>query len=384
MTMTTDPPIPLIATADDRARTGTGQPLPPGHGNNPQRISQATYGRFRTIDLHITEARHPRRPPCQPGGRSEQGRKMSWSQICTALDVWRHLGGTALTILGGESSLHPDFVHALRYARAIGYDEIATVTDGLAPAARTLRGLAPTELSYVQISLDGGSHLTHDQLHGPGAFATTMATAADLTERGFDVRFTCTVSRTNRDDCLKLLDLADRLGIRRITYQALSPIGRGRADHGAALTPREWIAFYQQLPGAAAGHSTDVHYQPAHAYPDTLDAFTATGYPGCRGRTLDRISLFPDGRCYLCSALAGTDLHYATMTPDGTITLNRDDNEFDLFTATLTHPACGVCTLRPACGGGCPAETVLTGSASCADDPGILPVCRLWTTPLPT
>ncbi len=211
-------------------------------------------------------------------GRPDRTTTMPWSQICTALDVWRRMGGSTLTVLGGEPTEHPDFVHVLRYARVLGYEQVTTITNGLAPAARKLRALAPTEVSSIQISLDGGSHLTHDQIHGPGTFATAITTVTDLTERDFDVRFRCTV-------------------------------GRDRADREAALTPREWIAFYQQLPQTAAGHATRVRYQPTYASTHMVDTLAAGGYPGCLGRTLNQISIFPDGRCHLCSYLAGTDRH---------------------------------------------------------------------------
>lgn len=123
--------------------------------------------------------------------------------------------------------------------------------------------------------------------------------------------------------------------------------------------------------------------QPTWASADQAVRFAEAGFAGCRGRALDRISVFPDSRSYVCSYLAGTPLHFATTGHDGTITLNRERNEFDLFTAGLTQPACGDCRGVSACGGGCPAEQVVDGAASCETDPELVPVCRLWTTTVP-
>jgi radical SAM protein with 4Fe4S-binding SPASM domain len=62
---------------------------------------------------------------------------------------------------------------------------------------------------------------------------------------------------------------------------------------------------------------------------------------------------------------------------DGQVVLNRGDNEFDLFTRPLVSSACGGCKVS-ACQGGCPAEEIVMGGSSCAAEPDIVPVCRLW------
>ncbi|MEU2031108.1 hypothetical protein [Nocardia amamiensis] len=131
---------------------------------------------------------------------------------------------------------------------------------------------------------------------------------------------------------------------------------------------------------AVAGHhrrdNTRVWYQPTYARRDQMECYAAEGYQGCIGRTLDRISIFPDGRCYVCSYLFDTKLNFAQMV-DGQVELNHGTNEFDLFTSSLAESSCGGCK-SSACMGGCPAEELVMGSASCAAYDDIVPVCRLW------
>lgn len=120
-------------------------------------------------------------------------------------------------------------------------------------------------------------------------------------------------------------------------------------------------------------------FPPTYARRDRIGHYADQGYRGCVGRTLDRISVFPDGRAYVCSYLFDTDRHFATMTDDGTVRLNPDPgNEFNLFTGVLSTSACGGCKAPTACLGGCPAEELVMGASSCADDEDIVPVCRLW------
>jgi radical SAM protein with 4Fe4S-binding SPASM domain len=229
----------------------------------------------------------------------------------------------------------------------------------------------------VQISVDGGSAESHDSVRGEGRFDETLATVTELCERGFDTRIICTVSKRNEADCLKLLDLSDELGVSLVKYHVLSVIGRGHGSPEDGLEPPQWLEFCDRLHTAAQGYKTRVWYQPTFARRSDMSRFEAEGYRGCIGRTLDRISIFPDGRAYVCSFLFDTDLHFAE-TRDGRIALNKGPNEFDLFTGALSSPGCGACKAPGSCMGGCPAEEVVDGRASCTAYPDIVPVCRLW------
>jgi radical SAM protein with 4Fe4S-binding SPASM domain len=131
------------------------------------------------------------------------------------------------------------------------------------------------------------------------------------------------------------------------------------------MQPTEWIAFYEQLERVAPTYHTRVWYQPTYARRDRVAGYAADGYRGCIGRTLDRISIFPDGRAYVCSFLFDTDLYFANMI-DGRIVVNKASNEFDLFTRVLTQVSCGGCKVPGMCIGGCPAEELV----STVDDSG--------------
>jgi radical SAM protein with 4Fe4S-binding SPASM domain len=288
--------------------------------------------------------------------------------IVQTLTAWRQMGGSKLTILGGEPTLHPQFSDAIRHATVVGYEHVITTSNGLGPAIRKFRRMTPEDFAYIQISLDGGSATSHDQVRGNGTFDQALRNVAELVERGFDTRIICTVNRVNAGDCMNLLDIADEIGVSLVKFHVFSVIGSGHGAVEWGMQPLEWIKFYEQLERVAPGHRTRVWYQPTYARRDRIAGYAADGYRGCIGRTLDRISIFPDGRAYVCSFLFDTDLHFASMV-DGQIVLNHRDNEFDLFTRVLSKASCGGCKVPGACMGGCPAEEIVMGSASCASVP---------------
>lgn len=353
--------------------------MPGGTGvaeSGPEHIDRVAYGRFRNVYLYITEACQLRCEHCYMGERLERALKMPLGRIVETLATWRRLGGSKLTILGGEPTLHPDYVAAIRAADRLGYEHVITTTNAQAPARRKFRSLEPSDFAYVQVSLDGGSPASHDAIRGAGTFDTALGTAAELTKRGFDTRIICTVNQANRDDALKLLDVADDLGTSLVKFHVFSTIGIGHGNPELAMTPPEWVDFCDHLNEVAKDYQTRIWYQPTYARREQMARYAAEGYQGCIGRTLDRISIFPDGRCYVCSYLFDTDLFFAQMDGDR-VRLNHGENEFDLFTKPLLASSCGDCKAS-ACLGGCPAEEVVMGTSSCAAYEDIVPVCRLW------
>lgn len=372
--MTTALPMPRLRPSDD----GYGHARMPRSFSDPapERIDRVPYGRFRNVYLYITEACQLRCETCYMGERLERALKLPLPQIVEWLTTWRRMGGSKLTVLGGEPTLHPDFVAAVRAAQALGYEQVITTTNAQLSARKKFQGMTPDDFAYVQVSVDGGSPRSHDSIRGEGTFEQALETTAELTERGFDTRIICTVNQANADDALRLLDLADELDVSLVKFHVFSTIGTGHGNAGLAMTPPQWVAFCDRLNEVAPRYRTRVWYQPTYARVEQMARYEAEGYQGCIGRTLDRISIFPDGRCYVCSYLFDTDLYFARMQ-DGQVVLNRRENEFDLFTKPLANSACGSCKAS-GCLGGCPAEAIVTGTSSCKEDEGIVPVCRLW------
>lgn len=371
-----DLPLPARHGARSGDQYGHGR-MPRGlAAPQPERIDRVPYGRFRNVYLYISEACQLRCEHCYMGERLDRALKMTLPQIVDTLTTWRRMGGSKVTILGGEPTLHPNFTDAIRAANQIGFEHVITTTNAQAPARRKLALMQPSDFAYVQVSLDGGSPGTNDAIRGMGTFNEALATIAELAARGFDTRIICTVNRANKGDALRLLDIADGLGVSLVKYHVFSEIGNGHSSADMAMTPPEWVDFCEVLERTAPHYQTRAWYQPTYVRAGQMSRYAAEGYAGCIGRTLDRISVFPDGRCYVCSYLFDTSLHFAEMR-EGQVVLNKGDNEFDLFTSPLVSSACGGCKAS-ACLGGCPAEPVVTGTSSCKEYPDIVPVCRLW------
>jgi MoaA/NifB/PqqE/SkfB family radical SAM enzyme len=94
---TADLPMPAV-------RDGYGHARMPGRNAapDPGRIDRVPYGRFRNVYLYISEACQLRCEHCYMGERLDRAMKMPLSQITDWLGTWRRMGGSKVTILGGE------------------------------------------------------------------------------------------------------------------------------------------------------------------------------------------------------------------------------------------------------------------------------------------
>jgi MoaA/NifB/PqqE/SkfB family radical SAM enzyme len=301
------------------------------------------------------------------GSRLERGLAMPYEKASTTMDHCRRLGAEYLTFVGGEPTLHPDLPRLVERANELGYRKVMIDSNGL--SIKHLLNVDPKGLYYVRISLDGATAATHEKVRGPETYEKAIASVRDLVRLGYSVRITYTVFTFNSHELPAMLSLAQSLGVTLVNLHSFSEEGLGRAHPDWSLTPEQWIDFCAQFETLKRKFDIPVRYPPTWVRPENLTEYTERGFRGCLGCSVDRLSIFPDGRCYICSLLFDTALNFGLMTENGFI-LNRGLNEYELFTkAAIGAP-------EPALMG-CPAEAYLDA----VPHKDFVSVCRLWRTP---
>lgn len=345
--------------------TTTSVPLPAPVLRDRSRVH---YRRFHNIYLYITERCQLRCGHCYMGDRLERGLVMPLDQAKDIIRYARELGGEYLTFLGGEPTLHRHLPAMVDYALSLGYTQIMINSNGL--LERTIDRIHPDKLHYISFSLDGATAETHDLVRGEGTWAKTTACIRETVAAGYAVRIICTISQVNLHEAPMVLELADDMGVKMVNFHSFSEEGLGVGKTGWSLSPGEWIAFYEHLETIKDQYRTSIWYPPTYATAERLPRYVDEGYRGCVGCSLDRLSIFPDGRCYVCSVLFDEPMHFATLTDKG-LELNRGVNEFELFTAAVRQAP------EPWLSG-CPAEQVLERHGKRPAEEGVVSMCRLW------
>lgn len=161
-------------------------------------------------------------------------RPIPWPRLQEILREHRAAGVTHLDLDGGEPTLHPNLLDALRLARELGYREVNVTSNGRRLADRQAAAdLLATGVGSVLVSLHGADADVHDAVTGaPGAFDETLAGLRNLVAlrpAGVDLGVNVTVCRRNVDVLEDLVALVQREGVDKVNLQLVTPFGAARA-----------------------------------------------------------------------------------------------------------------------------------------------------------
>jgi MoaA/NifB/PqqE/SkfB family radical SAM enzyme len=170
---------------------------------------------------------------CATGDRVSAA--LAWDKIDAILRQHREQGTDQLDIDGGEPTLHPRLVDAIRLARELGYRSINVTSNGRLLRDRALaERLLKSGITHLLISLHGATAEVHEAAtDSPGSFAETVAGIDNVmalrpahVETGLNV----TIVRANVDHLMPLTALAVEKGLTKINFQFTTPFGRAWED----------------------------------------------------------------------------------------------------------------------------------------------------------
>jgi len=191
------------------------------------------------LQVHVTERCNLRCKHCYSDQWSQD---MSWELFVKLINDFKKLikilncrGTVYLT--GGEPLLWPHIFDAIKLLRKKKLVP-RVLTNGTLIDEKVARKLKKSGVKYVQVSLDGGKEI-HESIRGKGTFDKAISGIKNLVKAGIEVTIMVTIMKRNIKDVPYLLDLAEKLGVKRIAFQRLVPIGCGKNIYEEILTPKE-------------------------------------------------------------------------------------------------------------------------------------------------
>ncbi len=325
---------------------------------------------FENLYLYLSNECDYHCKHCYLGDRLVKKEFMEVQQAKKYLETFKQLGSEKVCFIGGEPTLYSGLEECVDYAVELGYKKIIVGSNGSSKASEILLQIKD-KVSYIQISLDGATRESNDYIRNKGAYDQTIDTIKSLVDANIDTRIIMTVNSVNVNEVLNMIDLGSKLKVQLVKFHIMSEIGNAKISNIKGVSPEKWIEtcnLIQQY--TLANKKIKVSYQPAYAIKGNSDSYLEK-YQGCVGKNLERISVFPDGKCYICSFLFDFGIYYAEQ--NNNCLIKCKNSEYDYF----TENRCDSCDSR--CGyDGCVAEDIVTGGRTCLNSSNIYPVCRLW------
>jgi len=219
-----------------------------------------------------------------------------------AVNKWETKGTLSLT--GGEPFLRKDDLHALmdRIDRsdALAYCDILT-NGSLITRDEALALARHPKLRRVQVSLEGATAKTNDDVRGTGSFEATLNAIRRLRDAGIDVSVMSTISRLNHQEVPDLIELAGREGVATLAFERLIPEGAGEELSDQVLSADELRNLYQLIYSMATDNPPVrvLMYRPLFVLiaPEdhTVGALCSAGN--------NALTIMPDGTVYPCRRL---------------------------------------------------------------------------------
>lgn len=197
--------------------------------------------------------------------------------VAAGVAAWQS-GANAVVLWGGEPTLRPDFPAIVRSLRDAGVQTLGVVTDGLAfVQADVAARLAALGLSFVRFRLHSARPDAQDWLTGiKGSLRRTARAMESVAAAGLGVEVEVVVTRPTVPHLAETVELATRLGARRIHLRRVTARGAAALDD-VALMPRLGLIQTELEAAAQAGVR-----QGARVFLEGFPQCTAPGAAPCR------------------------------------------------------------------------------------------------------
>ncbi len=309
------------------------------------------------------------------------------------------LAGMRIPLLlfsGGEPLVRDDFWELARHAAARNLT-MAVSTNGTRITPAVARRLKKVGVEYAGISLDGASRETHDRMRNvAGSFERAVRGLKSCVAAGLKCGIRVTATRDNYTEIPDLIDLALEIGVPRFCVYWLVPSGRGTALHAERqLRPREIREILDLLHRKARelGPSTmelltvdapqDTVYLMSTLQMDDPPAYaslcTLLERSGVGCSAGDRVAnIDPAGDIYPCQFAQMEALKIGSIRERRFSEIWNDpqNSVLSLFRTKTERlqGACGRCSHKSICGGGCRIRAFTTQGDLWAEDP-LCPLC---------
>ncbi|SES74199.1 pyrroloquinoline quinone biosynthesis protein PqqE [Oceanicella actignis] len=276
------------------------------------------------------------------------------------------LGVLQLHLSGGEPASRRDLEQIVAAAvEAELYTNLITSGVGLTP--RRLEALDEIGLDHVQLSLQGVEAGPADQIGGyRGGFARKMEVAREIARIGFPLTINAVMHRRNLDRLEETIELALRLGARRLEVACVQFHGWAMRSRAALLPTREQALRARDVVAEARERLRGVmviDFVPPDYYAEFPKA--CMGGWGSTG-----LNVAPDGRvlpCHAAETIPGLSFDNLRRRPLAEIWLRSE--AFAAFRGfDWMEEPCASCERKTRDFGGCRCQAqAMTGRASATD-----------------
>ncbi len=197
--------------------------------------STVRYGRGSVLTVDLTNRCNMMCDPCfMDANQVGYVHELSWEEIQEILDnaiQVKPRRQMSVQFSGGEPTMHPYFLDAVRYARKIGYNSVQAATNGIefAKSKEFARKAFEAGMRYAYLQFDGIGNDANSHRHVGNLFDVKLRAIENMHEAGIEIVLVTTiVNNVNNDQVGPIVKFAmenpDKIAF--VSFQPVSFTGR--------------------------------------------------------------------------------------------------------------------------------------------------------------
>jgi len=253
---------------------------------------------LQVIYYYITFACNLRCLHCYVGENLSPQSHANTEAVTRTLRECHANGARKVVFLGGEPTLHPDYVDILAAAAETGYRRIIVDTNGLARNP-IVDGTDYLDRLAVRLSFEGATPKTHDAIRGHGAFQGALETLQRLISEDVRVEVTLTLNAINLSELGRMIDRFLDEGVREFNFHFVSLMGNASVHRWLGLRPEQIIDAQELLKDLRRQKVATVRYPQLLVPSEDLERHRDQGCI-CRMLHPKVLLIFPQGETRRC------------------------------------------------------------------------------------
>jgi tetraether lipid synthase len=192
--------------------------------------STVRYGRGAVLTVDLTNRCNMMCDPCfMDANQVGYVHELSWEEIQEILDNAINIKPRrqmSVQFSGGEPTMHPYFLDAVRYARKVGYNSVQAATNGIefAKSKEFARKAFEAGMRYAYLQFDGIGNDANSHRHVGNLFDVKLRAIENMHEAGIEIVLVTTiVNHVNNDQVGPIVKFAME-NPRKIAFVSFQPV----------------------------------------------------------------------------------------------------------------------------------------------------------------
>jgi 7,8-dihydro-6-hydroxymethylpterin dimethyltransferase len=192
--------------------------------------STVKHGRGTVLTVDLTNRCNMMCDPCfMDANQVGFVHELTWEDIMEILDNAAQVKPRrqmSVQFSGGEPTMHPFFIDAIRYARKCGFNSVQAATNGIefAKSKNFCRRAFEAGLRYVYLQFDGIGNDANSHRHVGNLFDVKLRAIENIHEAGIEIMLVTTIVNTVNDDQVGPIVKFAMQNPNKITFISFQPV----------------------------------------------------------------------------------------------------------------------------------------------------------------